>query len=143
MNSIINDIENSLQSGSSIQFIESRHSKEPALVALVFDNAYEGAEGYKLLVEHFKNKKATLAIFRKKEQIDISIVAKETADAVNIRHLNYYKVQLETFLSSQPKGSGYAFAVGHIQKGRLVLLALSDPIPLVVLDKYELVNQHI
>lgn len=85
-----------------------------------------------------KNKNATLVIFQYENKVNISIVVKDTADAINIKNLNFDKNQLTDFLTKEPKDRRLVFAIGLISNGQLSLTATREPFSPLLLDKYEI-----
>lgn len=131
--------ENLLGSATAIQFFPTLdYTKEPPIVALIFSKPEDGIEGYNLLLDNYKDKNATLVIFKKDTGIDISIVAKDTADAINIKHLSFDSSQLDDFLAKEPKDRRFVFAIGFISGSHVSFVPTRQPFSPVVLDKYEI-----
>lgn len=136
---LIDKIEKSLGASTAIQFFPTPdYNKEPPVIVLVFPQPHDGADGYNLLLDNYKDKNASLVIFKNANKVDISIVAKDTADAINIKALNFDKNQLADFLTKEPKDRRFVFAVGFISGRQLNLTATRDPFSPVLLDKYEI-----
>jgi hypothetical protein len=136
---IIDKIEKSLGTANSIQFLPTpNYDIEPPVIVLTFDKPHDGANGYNLLLDNYKDKTASLVIFQNANKVDISIVAKDTADAVNIKNLNFDKNQLDNFLTKEPKDRRFVFAIGFVSGGQLNLTATRQPFSPVLLDKYEI-----
>jgi hypothetical protein len=136
---IIDKIENSFGTATAIQFFPTpNYDREPPVIVLTFDKPHDGTEGYNLLLDNYKDKNASLVIFKKGNNIDISIVAKDTADAINIKNLNFDSNQLADFLTKEPKDRRFVFAVGFVSGGQLNLTATREPFSPVLLDKYEI-----
>lgn len=136
---VIDKIEKSLGGATAIQFFPTPdYNKEPPVIVLTFDKPHSGADGYNLLLDNYKDKNASLVIFNSGNTLDISIVAKDTADAINIKNLNFDSNQLADFLTKEPKDRRFVFAIGFISGGLLNLTATRDPFSPVLLDKYEI-----
>ena len=136
---VIDKIEKSLGGATAIQFFPTPdYNKEPPVIMLTFDKPHSGADGYNLLLDNYKDKNASLVIFNSGNTLDITIVAKDTADAINIKNLNFESNQLANFLTKEPKDRRFAFAIGIISGGQLNLTATRDPFSPVLLDKYEI-----
>lgn len=136
---IIDKIEKSLGTATAIQFFPTpNYDREPPVIVLTFDKPHDGADGYNLLLDNYKDKNASLVIFKNANKVDISIVAKETADAINIKNLNFDSNQLADFLIKEPKDRRFVFAIGFITSRQLNFTATRDPFSPVLLDKYEI-----
>ena len=136
---IIDKIEKSLGTATAIQFFPTPdYNKEPPVIVLTFDKPYDGADGYNLLLDNYKDKNASLVIFKNANKVDISIVAKDTADTINIKNLNFDNNQLADFLTKEPKDRRFVFAIGFISGRQLSLTATRQPFSPVLLDKYEI-----
>jgi hypothetical protein len=137
---IIDKIEKSLGSATAIQFFPTpNYEKEPPVIVLTFDKPHDGAVGYNLLLDNYKDKNASLVIFKNANgKVDISIVAKDTADAINIKNLKFDSNQLADFLTKEPKDRRFVFAIGFVSGGQLALTATREPFSPVLLDKYEI-----
>ncbi len=136
---VIDKIEKSLGTATAIQFFPTpNYDREPPVIVLTFDKPHDGADGYNLLLDNYKDKNSSLVIFQKTNKVDISIVAKDTADAINIKALNFDKNQLTEFLTKEPKDRRFVFAIGFVSGGQLNLTATRDPFSPVLLDKYEI-----
>lgn len=136
---IIDEIEKLLETATSIQFFSTPdYNKEPPVIVLTFDKPYDGADGYNLLLDNYKDKNASLVIFKNKNKINISIVSKDTADAINIKNLNYDSNQIADFLSKEPKDRRFVFAIGFVSGGQLNLTATRESFSPVLLDRYEI-----
>lgn len=136
---IIDKIENALGAASSIQFFPTpNYDKEPPVVVLIFDQPHGGADGYNLLLDNYKDKNASLVIFQNGDKVDISIVIKDTGDAINIKNLNRDKIQFNDFLTKEPKDRRFVFAIGFVSGGQLTLTATREKFSPVLLDKYEI-----
>jgi hypothetical protein len=136
---VIDKIENSLGVATAIQFFPTPdYNKEPPVIVLTFDKPHDGVDGYNLLLDNYKDNNTSLVIFNSGNRLNISIVAKDTADAINIKDLNFDKNQLEDFLKKEPKDRRFAFAIGFVSGGQLALTATRDPFSPVLLDKYEI-----
>lgn len=136
---IIDKIEKSLGTATAIQFFPTPdYNKEPPVIVLTFDKPQDGADGYNLLLDNYKDKNASLVVLKNGNKIDISIVAKDTADAINIKHLNFDNNQLADFLTKEPKDRRFVFVIGFISSGQLTFTATRQPFSPVLLDKYEI-----
>jgi hypothetical protein len=136
---IIDKIEKSLGGATAIQFFPTPdYNKEPPVIVLTFDKPHDGADGYNLLLDGYKDKNASLVIFNSGNRLDISIVAKDTADAINIKNLKFDSNQLADFLTKEPKDRRFVFAIGFVSGGQLALTATREPFSPVLLDKYEI-----
>jgi len=136
---VIDKIEKSFGAATSIQFFPTPdYNKEPPVIVLTFDKPNDGADGYNLLLDNYKDKNASLVVFKNVNKIDISIVAKDTADAINIKLLNFDSNQLANFLTKEPKDRRFVFAIGFVSGGQLNLTATREPFSPVLLDKYEI-----
>ena len=136
---IIDKIEKYLEKANAIQFFTTpNYEKEPPVIVLVFDKQNDGIDGYNLLIDNYKNKNATLVIFQYENKVNISIVVKDTANAINIKNLNFDKNQLNDFLTKEPKDRRFAFAIGLISNGQLALTVTRQPFSPLLLDKYEI-----
>lgn len=136
---VIDKIEKSLGTATSIQFFPTPdYNKEPPVIVLTFAKPHEGAEGYNLLLDNYKDKNASLVVFKNGNKVDVSIVAKDTADAINIKKLNFDSNQLADFLTKEPKDRRFVFAIGFVSCGQLSLTATRQPFSPVLLDKYEI-----
>lgn len=134
---IIDKIEKSLEKANAIQFFTTpNYEKEPPVIVLLFDKQNDGTDGYNLLIDNYKNKNATLVIFQNENKVNISIVVKDTADAINIKNLNFDKIQLADFLTKEPKDRRFVFAIGLTSNGQLTLTATREPFSPILLDKY-------
>lgn len=77
---VIDKIEESLGGATAIQFFPTPdYNKEPPVIVLTFDKPHGGADGYNFLLDNYKDKNASLVIFNSGNTLDISIVAKDTA----------------------------------------------------------------
>jgi hypothetical protein len=124
----IDKIEKSLGTATSIQFFPTPdYNKKPSVIVLIFDKPYDGADGYNLLLDNCKDKNASLIIFQNSDKVDISIVVKNTADAINIKNINFDKNQLADFLSKEPKDRRFVFSIGFVSGGQLTLTATREP----------------
>lgn len=136
---VIDKIEKSLGVATAIQFFPTPdYNKEPPVIVLTFDKPHDGADGYNLLLDDYKDKNASLVIFNSGNRLDISIVAKDTADAINIKNLKFDSNQLADFLTKEPKDRRFVFAIGFVSGGQLALTATREPFSPVLLDKYEI-----
>jgi hypothetical protein len=136
---IIDKIEKSLEKANAIQFFTTpNYEKEPPVIVLLFDKQNDGIDGYNLLIDNYKNKNTTLVIFQYENKVNISIVVKDTADAINIKNLNFDKNQLTDFLTKEPKDRRFVFAIGLISNKQVVLTPTRHPFSPVLLDKYEI-----
>lgn len=136
---IIDKIEKSFQTASSIEFHPSRDlEKEPSVIILVFDKERAGADTYNLLLDNYGNKELVIVISPSKSTLDISFVSKKTADTINLKNLRYDKNQLESFLAIQPKNECFVFAIGFNSNGKLVLTATREPFSPLLIYKYEI-----
>src|SRR5699024_5421512 len=101
---VIDRIEKSIGTATSIQYFSTTdYKKEPTVIVLTFDRPHDGADSYNLLLDNYKDKNASLVVFKNENNVNISIVAKDTADAINIKHLNFDSNQLVDFLTKEPK----------------------------------------
>ena len=70
--------------------------------------------------------------------LDISIVIKDTADAVNVKNLTFNESQLDSFVKNEPKERKFVFAIGYFKDGILSISATRNPFQPVLLDKYNI-----
>ena len=62
---VIDKIEKSLGAATSIQFFPTPdYNKEPPVIVLTFDKQNDGADGYNLLLDNYKDKNASLVVFK-------------------------------------------------------------------------------
>ena len=135
---IIDQIEQSFRTATSVQFHPTdNYEKEPPVVALVFDRQHDGATGYNLLLDNYQNKDTTLVINKRdKKYLDISLVNKLTADAINVNNLTYDNTQLTDFFNKEPKDRKFVFVIAFIDEGRLTFTATREPYLPFWVDKY-------
>lgn len=136
---LIDDIESYFVDAKAIEFFgTSDYKKEPPVIILVFESIIAGgALGYDLLSTNFGDKKATLVLFDKGDNVDVAIVVKDTADAINIKNLKFDKNQLDVFLKNEPKERKFAFVVGSLENGNLVMHR-KENVGFVILDGFEI-----
>lgn len=137
MEEIKKQIETSFKKSKFIDFKAIRN--QPSIVTLIFDNETDGVKGYELLLNLRKTSDTITVIIKKKEsKVDLTIVLKETADAINIDNLNYSETQLNNFKSED---DAFVLAIGmHIDENKKVgIIPTRNPIEFVIIGDFKII----
>jgi hypothetical protein len=110
----INEIEDSLNKSDQIYFYKTEnYEQEPPLIKLGFNDPQDGISGYSGINELFNSLEVTLVLFVKSERVlDISIVDKNNATAINVKNLKYDKSNFDDYVANEPLERKFMIAIG-------------------------------
>ena len=134
----INKIENEFNRAKSVDFRTIRNS--PSIVSLIFDAVDDNiVAAYNLLLDmKIPSNKTTLVVKKNDKTVDLSIVFKDTADAINIKGLNYDLNKLDNFA---PEHNAFAFGIGvFLSDNKVGNTATRDPFNFLVFEYFKTIN---
>lgn len=106
-------IEKSFSSAYGLEFhLSEDASKGPSVVVLLFPTHNGGDEGYRLLAKEYGHRKLFLSFTVRGKVIDLSIIARDTGDAINVEGLAFKYAQFYAFQSTEGRESSFAFVPG-------------------------------
>ncbi|GAL87789.1 hypothetical protein MYP_5020 [Sporocytophaga myxococcoides] len=134
----IKSFEDSLNKADQVHFHLTRdYNKEPSAIKLGFKEPKDGIHGYGGIHTLFKNLETILVIFMdNSDNIDLSIVSKQTASALNIKNLKFDKLNLEEYLRYEPKDRKLIILIGPNPSSDFNVVLPQEMTSPLVLDKY-------
>lgn len=134
---IIDQIEQSFQKATYLQFETSTNGKNPTIIMLSFPRN-EGLDGYNKLTMLSQKTNMTIIFFQNNDKINISIVDKNNGDSINIKNLPYDNNDLNTFLGNHPMTSPLILMGGYIDGQQFVPYITQREFLPVFLEGYDL-----
>lgn len=108
---------------------EIESGNKPGKVALFFksEDSQKASEAYVTLQRIFPTINSTLLIKKNEKTIDISIINKETGDAINVKSVNYDINELDIFTQTLRMNCMTAFICAFIKNGNFHIIS---PVPI-------------